>query len=55
MKLGITKNIMRILGLVDYFVDGRFRIDLKDARIPFRGSSNQNIWKKNKNGKLRYC
>ena len=45
-----NKPIMRILDVVDYFVDGRFKIDLKDARIPFRGSSNQRIWGKNKNG-----
>jgi anaerobic ribonucleoside-triphosphate reductase activating protein len=40
----------KLLKLVDYFVDGRFVAELKDVRLPFRGSSNQKIWKNNWNG-----
>lgn len=40
----------QILDNVDYFVDGRFVEELKDAQLPFRGSRNQVIWKKTPNG-----
>lgn len=33
----------RLLALLDILVDGEFRIDLKDIRLRFRGSSNQRI------------
>jgi len=39
-----------ILDIIDYFVDGKFVAELKDVRLPFRGSSNQKIWKNNWNG-----
>lgn len=35
-----------ILEFIDYLVDGRFKIDLKDKDLAFRGSSNQNIYEK---------
>ena len=38
-KLEITKY-------VDYVIDGRYVEELKDASLLYRGSSNQNIWKK---------
>ena len=31
---------------VDVFVDGRYVDELRDTTLKFRGSSNQNIWKK---------
>ena len=40
----------KIIDIVDYFVDGKFIENLKDTRLPFRGSSNQNIWKNNGEG-----
>ena len=33
----------------DMIVDGRFIEELKDFNLKFRGSSNQRIWRKNKN------
>ena len=49
-----TKN--RILEYVDYLVDGEFKHKLKDITLAFRGSSNQNIWKKNENnGEFEKC
>ena len=33
----------RILDNIDVMVDGRFKIDLLDLRLRFRGSSNQRI------------
>jgi hypothetical protein len=31
---------------IDVFVDGRYIDKLRDVTLKFRGSSNQNIWKK---------
>lgn len=30
--------------LIDILVDGRFEYDKLDVNLPFRGSSNQNVW-----------
>lgn len=38
-----------ILNLCDYLIDGLFVEELKDLRLPFRGSSNQRIWQKKDN------
>lgn len=40
-----------ILEFVDVVVDGQYIDDLKDFSLKFRGSSNQHIWKKDKEGK----
>ena len=45
-----NQHKLNILNKCDYFVDGKFKIELKDVRIPFRGSSNQNVWKKETDG-----
>lgn len=45
----IKLKFNKILDLVDYIVDGPFEINKKDTSLPFRGSSNQNIYKKNSN------
>lgn len=37
-------TVVDILNSVDVVVDGRFIEGLKDARLKFRGSSNQRIW-----------
>lgn len=37
----------QILRYTDYLVDGRFLMDQRDITIAFRGSRNQNIWKRN--------
>lgn len=31
---------------LDVIVDGKFEIDKRDVRLKFKGSSNQNIWRK---------
>lgn len=38
-----------IINYLDVIVDGRFEEDKKDLSLKFRGSSNQRIWRKNKN------
>ena len=38
-----------ILDNVDTIVDGRYVDELRDLTLEFRGSSNQNIWKKKNN------
>lgn len=40
-----------ILEFVDVVVDGQYVDDLRDFSLKFRGSSNQHIWKKDKEGK----
>lgn len=39
-----------IVKLCDIIVDGRFKIELRDTNLPFRGSKNQKIWRKNPEG-----
>lgn len=41
---------LEIVKYLDYVVDGEFIEELKDISLIFRGSSNQNIWKKTKEG-----
>ena len=41
-KIFITANL-ELLHNIDILVDGRFREDLKDLTLQFRGSSNQRI------------
>ena len=36
----------RIMQAVDVLIDGKFEIELFDPSLLFRGSSNQNVWKK---------
>lgn len=40
-----NEHKLNVLNESDYFVDGKFVMELKDVKLPFRGSSNQNIWK----------
>ena len=42
--------ILGILELIDGLVDGPFIEKLKDKNLMYRGSSNQGIWEKDKNG-----
>ena len=50
------KTKSEILKYIDYLVDGEFKHKLKDITLAFRGSSNQNIWKKNENnGEFERC
>ena len=37
---------LEITQYVDYIIDGQFVEELKDTSLLYRGSSNQNIWKK---------
>lgn len=41
-----------IIPYVDYVVDGKFDINKRDISLKFRGSSNQIIWEKDKDGIL---
>lgn len=43
---------MNVVNLCDYVVDGPFEYGKRDITIAFRGSKNQNIWKKNNNGEF---
>lgn len=39
----------RILDFCDYLVDGPYKQEVRDTSLAFRGSRNQNIWKKENN------
>ena len=39
-------SMKEILDLIDQLVDGKYNYRLRDTSLAFRGSSNQNIWKK---------
>lgn len=41
---------LELIEYLDYVVDGKFVEELKDLCLTFRGSSNQKIWKKIKEG-----
>lgn len=41
---------LEILNYIDYVVDGRFILEEKDLSLAFRGSKNQRIFKKQKDG-----
>lgn len=41
-----TRELLRTIIYCDVLIDGRFQIDKKDVTLCFKGSSNQNIWKK---------
>lgn len=36
-------NVLKLIKLADYIVDGRFELDKRDLSLRFRGSSNQRI------------
>lgn len=38
-----NENIMRLIKTADYIVDGRYKEELRDLSLKFRGSSNQRI------------
>lgn len=44
------ENKAKVIELCDYVVDGKFDISKRDSSLAFRGSTNQRIWKKDKNG-----
>lgn len=50
-SLFVSENtvIGELLNIVDYIVDGRYVDELRDVSLPFRGSSNQRIWRRSKN------
>ena len=45
-----NKEMNELLSLCDVLVDGRFEIDKRTINSGFFGSSNQTVWRKNKNG-----
>ena len=48
----VEEHFGDILNYVDYMVDGKFVEEERDISLAFRGSKNQNIWKKNEEGKF---
>lgn len=46
----VHPKFSNVLDYVDYVIDGEFVEELKDLNLLYRGSSNQNIWKKDDNG-----
>lgn len=40
-----NKHRLNVLYSCNYFVDGKFMKDKKNVQLPFRGSSNQHIWR----------
>lgn len=49
----ISNNEMSsILQYIDVLVDGKYVSKLRDISLAFRGSTNQHIWIKNKNGEF---
>lgn len=38
--------------LIDVIIDGRFILKQRDITLKLRGSKNQNIWRRNKNGQF---
>lgn len=47
-----NKSMSEIIPYIDYLVDGRFEKDKRDLSLKFRGSTNQIIWVKDKEGNL---
>lgn len=43
----------KVLDYINVLVDGKFEEKYKDKNLLFRGSSNQNIWEKDKNNKFK--
>lgn len=48
MKELLYMDKIDILEYIDVLVDGEFKIKLKDNTLHWKGSSNQNIWRKEK-------
>jgi anaerobic ribonucleoside-triphosphate reductase activating protein len=48
----VEEHFGEILNYVDYMVDGKFVEEERDISLAFRGSKNQNIWKKNEEGEF---
>lgn len=46
----LTQDQLEIINYVDVLVDGKFIEELKDLKLAWRGSSNQNIYKKCESG-----
>ena len=40
----------KLLSLCNVLIDGKFELDKRDITLEFRGSTNQKIWVKDKNG-----
>ena len=49
----IKKEYPEILYKVDVLIDGRYEQNKRDISLKLRGSKNQNIWRKNKNGRFK--
>lgn len=51
----LRENNLINVNLFDYIVDGKFNKSLKSCFSPFRGSSNQDMWKRQKDGSFVKC
>lgn len=54
-KKHMDENFKDILEYLDFIVDGKFVEELKDLSLPFRGSKNQKIWRKNEDNTWSEC
>lgn len=48
----VQKEFPEILTTIDVLIDGRYEQSLRDITLKLRGSSNQNIWRKNSQGRF---
>ena len=48
----VKKNYPDILNVVDVIIDGKYKEELRDVSLRLRGSRNQNIWRKNNEGRF---
>ena len=46
----IPKEYKECLDYIDVLIDGKYVEELRDLNLMYRGSSNQNVWKKNEDG-----
>ena len=46
----IPKEYKECLDYIDVLIDGKYMQELRDLNLMYRGSSNQNVWKKNEDG-----
>nr|DAO40886.1 MAG TPA: anaerobic ribonucleoside-triphosphate reductase activating protein [Herelleviridae sp.] len=48
----LDESQRELVNLCDYIVDGKFVLSKRNTALPFRGSENQIIWKKNLDGEF---
>lgn len=48
----VKENFAEILDTIDVLIDGRYEQSQRDITLKLRGSANQNIWRKNSDGRF---